>query len=116
MKEPVDKAILDSLSDETLAELTNEIRGFAQRMFDGTATPEDREEFKSGLNELYIGWVEFTTKLLQRLEEPPLSLVALDFYSLMDCNRAMIDQPPRSMEMFEEIQSENREQGNDRSE
>lgn len=104
--EAVDDAIateLDLSIEEEFDKASLELRELAVKVFAGTATPEDLEEYHEGLKEVLGGWVSLVTQLFSKFEVHPVSPEAVDFYTIMDIHRVLVDMDPRSPDLIGEL-------------
>lgn len=100
----VDEALQETLEDD-YQDAIAQVQKLAERIYAGEADKEEREEFKNCLGELMNGWVTLVVGIFQEIQEVPVSARAIDFYSLMDTNRALIGLPSRADSIIEHIRT-----------
>lgn len=105
LDEAVEQVLEESIEtiDRDYEEALGNIREMVRSIYDGTADEDMRNEFKEALTELMVAWISLITGVFQSIGESPVSTAAIDFYTIMDTHRALLDMEPKSPALIEEL-------------
>lgn len=106
IEDAVDRLMEGAADDleKSYVDAVSEIRNMVRSVYDGTADAETRQEFKGAIEELMVAWISLVTGIFQSINESPVSPAAIDFYTIMDTHRAMLDLDPKSPSIIDDLQ------------